>query len=438
MKINHTVLLILFAQVSWGQQVLSLDEAIDSAVSNNPAVQIQKQQTSIATNNVSKANTGQLPTVDAVGLASYTNNYTDINIRTFQPPPSPDEVSLSEWGVQSLTANVGVEASYVLWDGGAGSYRYQLLSGLSEIEADKQSLIINNIIKGTVELYLELVKIQNQVEILNENVTVTRERISKLRDKRQFSKVSDLDVLQVETSLNQDLSTIDQLNLLKQNLQTDLKTLMNDITDSEYSYEYPENTTTVINTSDLRDQIKANNPELQLIQRGIYLSATELELEKASLKPTLVSFGNAGYFGQRNDVQQLAQLQTVGATVGIKATYRIFDGGSRKIKVQNAKVSQAIETNKLEQRTDELLMEARKQLQNIVYLEIQLQREKLNAETYQLNYEKTVDRYDLGKLPEITLREAELALINSKVTIANYQVDIEKAKRLVGLITGQP
>lgn len=430
--------LLCMAQILLAQnpptQRLTLQAAINIALTNNHDLKIQRQSILLASNNVTKANAGQLPTVDAVGTGSYTNNFANIDLRTFQP--EPPIINVEESGVETTTIQAGLEASYVLFDGGQSKIRYQLLEGLTEIEKAKQSVILNGIIEGISGLYFEIVKLQNQAELLEENIAVTRSRIQKIEDRKEFGKANKLDILQAQTTLNQDLSNLDNIALVRSNLLLDLKNLMNDQSGQDYLLVSDLLQLTIPTLASIKSSIATNNPQLQLINKGIGLTEIDLLLAQKATKPTIASFANAGYFWQQNDVQQLAKLQTIGATVGVSVRYNLFDGGIRKTKIQNAQISRDLEQLKRRQAEDNLYNQAKKEIARMKLIRAQLDREAINLITYKENYQKVNERFKTGKLPEITLREAQLALTNSKLISANLRVDFEQAQNNLRRLTG--
>ncbi|MEM9920298.1 MAG: TolC family protein [Bacteroidota bacterium] len=413
---------------------ITLDDALQIALVNNESIKIQERSILLARNNVSKANTGHLPTLDAVGSASYTNNFADLDLRTFQP--EPPTINVSEGGVESTTVSAGVEAGYVLWDGGQRKHRYQLLEGLSEIEKARQEVLINEIYSGVSALFYEIVKLQNQEQLLKESIALNEERIQKIENRAAFGKANKLAIVQAQTSLRQDESALANISIVRSNLLLDLKDLINDENNNSYTLVADIDKPSLPNTDNWQESIRSNNPLCRLTQRGISVADIEVALSQTEGKPTLTSFANAGYFLQHNDVQQLKRIQTLGGTIGISARYNLYDGGSQKIKRQNAQINRDIKFMEQKQLYNRLFNSAKKELANMQLLQAQIDRENSNQQTYQENYDKVAERFKLGQLPEITLREAQLALTNSKTLIYNLKVDFAKSKTRYLLLMG--
>ena len=177
---------------------LALDEAVGLAIQQNYGIQLQRLATETAASEVYPEAAGKGFRVSAVGSAEYANNFSEVVIRTFAPPPAPEEVTISEAGVQNVVAQAGIRLDYVLYDGGRADARYALLEGQLALAKAEQRVVIGETALGVAQLYLELAKLQNQAAFLRETIEVGTARIAKLEDRRQFGKANGLDILQAQ------------------------------------------------------------------------------------------------------------------------------------------------------------------------------------------------------------------------------------------------
>ncbi|MEL6865796.1 MAG: TolC family protein [Bacteroidota bacterium] len=418
--------LLGIGQASWAQDgtptILTLEEAINTALQQNPAIKIQRIATQVAENQVFKANAGKTPIVNALGSASYTNNFSQIDIRTFQP--EPPEIRFEEAGVESFTANVGVQADYVLFDGGASNYRYQLLSGQSLIARAEQEVLINNTILAVSQLYLEILKLQNQEQLLLENIAISKERLQKMQDRAKFGKANQLAVLTAETNLRQDEAALDNILLIRNNLTKDLNFLLGRPAEDSYQVERSYSEPALPSIQELKSDLLDNSPEIQLGKRGIELSASQLALSEAQQKPTVSSFAQAGYFYQQNDVQQLASIQNLGLTIGLSARYNLFDGGLTRRRIETAQLDNQLQNLRLTQIEEQLINEALKEHQTMTLLKAQLERERMNLQTFEAAFQKAQDRYYTGKANSLDLRDAQLARLQVRIRIDQLEIDL--------------
>ena len=434
-KITFWAKCLLFAALPAclsAQPVLTLEQAVGKTLAANKQLQIQAQYIRVAENRVDKALTGQMPVVDAVATGTYTNNWTDIALRTFQP--EPPIVNLTEWGVESWTANAGLEARYTLFDGGQGRLRYQLFEGLSEIERNKQAVIANELATAVVNLYFEILKLQNRQQVLLESIAVNEERERKLRDKAEFGKVNNLALLQAQTSINQDRSALQSLVLAESQLLIDLKELMEDDAEASYVLAPLERLPSVPAREQVYASILQKNPQLKLAKSGISVSDLKIEQTRVAGRPTLAAFANVGYFYQKNDVQQLARIENVGGTIGLTARYNLYDGGAKRINAENAVMERNASLVAYEQLQQSLEAKARRELLTIQKMNELLELERSNLTVYEAAYQKASDQNAMGQVPEFTLREAQLAVIGSKALLSDLEADLQRAIELLYLI----
>ncbi len=416
------------------QVALNLEDAISKVLSASDQLQIQAQYVQLSENNINKALTGQLPEVNAVATGSYTNNRSNIELRTFQP--EPPTIDIEEWGVESVLTNVGVEAGYVLFDGGQAKLRYRLFEGLNEIERNKQAVIANELITGVVNLYFELFKLQKQQNVLLESIAVNEERVQKLNNSAEFGKAVSLDILQAQTNINKDRSALENIRLAESQLLIELKMLMED--ESENTYLMSDINQDIIfpNREQVFSTIVQQNPTLKLAQSGIYVADIQVEQSNLVSMPIVTAFGNAGFFYQQNDVQQLKSIQNIGGTIGITAKYNLYNGGANKIKLQNAAIDRTISKMQYDDLKESLYAKARKELTTIEKTNALIALETDNLKVYEETYSKIKERNAVGQVPEITLREVQLAVINSKILLNTLQADLHKSFYLLTLIMG--
>ena len=180
----------------WGQKdkikTMTLEEAIAMGLENNKRIQVQGIRTEIAAKNVYLGNAGLLPTVNVIGSAQYSENQSDITIRTFQP--NPPIVNFDEDGVVSETISAVVQADYQLIGGFAGKYRYRLLKNESEVFQLQQRAIIEETVVNITALFTEIGKLQSREELLLENIAITTKRLVRVEDRKQFGQATGLDV----------------------------------------------------------------------------------------------------------------------------------------------------------------------------------------------------------------------------------------------------
>ncbi len=289
------------------------------------------------------------------------------------------------------------------------------------MERAKQSVIDNSIIAGVSNLYYELLKLQAQITIVEAAMEVTRLRIAKLQDQKSFGKATELDVLQATTSLNKDQSTLSEFQTARLNLLIDLNRLLGADFTTDYVFQLTT-TDALLPTSEEIQRALTNSPEVQLARAGIQAADLQVAQERSTLAPTVSAFANAGGFYQYNDVQQLRELQTVGFTLGLTARYNLNDGRGNRKRIQISQLESEIAVIRLDQVVADLVKNAEQLLAKHALTQKQLRLETENLATYEQNMRKLNDLFATGKVNEVTIRDAELAVLQSKSTLATLRV----------------
>ena len=418
----------------YGQSLLTLSDAINNTIVQNPSIQIQQLEVTRTANNVFKANAGGAPLIRAVAGGSYISNYADVRLRTFQAEPA--FINISESGVETINTNLGIQAEYVLLDGGRRNSRLQVLKELSNVESARQEVLINQTVLAVSALYFEIAKLQNQASFILESIRNGEARLAKTKDRKQFGQANNLDILRLQTAINQDESMLNDILLVKGNLIRDLNFLMGSPLENEFIVQTESETTDLPELSTIYKSIEANNPELRLSRMGVQVSQSELQLSETDNRPVIAAFGQAGYNYQSNDVQQLARIHAAGVSVGINATYTLFDGGIRKNQTANSRieVEKALANQQL--LTTNLFNQALKEQSTYLLLQSQLQREEANRNTFEMAYSKAQDLFMAGKASNLDLRDAELALQQAQLRIDDLNADLQKTYWRIILLMG--
>ncbi|MEL7268142.1 MAG: TolC family protein [Bacteroidota bacterium] len=418
------------------QETLTLEQAIALALENNQALQIKRKRLEISDERNSIGNAGLLPTLSLIGDANYTNNSTDLTIRTFQP--NPPVVSFDEDGVASTTLQGVAQLDYTVFAGFSGKYRYKLLQNENQVASLQQRATINETVMSVSRLFLEISKLQRREALLKETLEITQERITRIQDKKSFGKATGLDVLNAETDLNRDRTSLDNVLLAKNTLKRDLNFLIGYEAERRYWVSAVYNSMKISSLEEVKEAVRANNPNLLLAQEGVSISENQIGLARSGSLPRIGVFANYGYFYQENDVQQLAEITNVGYTIGGRITMNLFNGGQNKSAIKVTKLEKESIQLEKEQLEDRLVTDAVTQVNRITIIEDQLERERLNLGTFQEAYERMEERFKNGKATNLDVRDAQTALLNAQISVVELQADLMIAhislRNLIGKI----
>lgn len=421
-------------QGDMAQELLTLEEAIDLTIANNKQLKIQRNLVEISENNVFRGNSGQMPTVSLAADGQFGQNQANIDIRTFQP--DPPLVNIDAEGVQSTTLSAGVRADYLLIGGFRGKYTYRLLEDEQSISRFQQEAVLNELILGVSDLYLDIAKLQSREELLIENVAISQEQLNRIKNQIEFGQVTGALALAAQTDINQELNALDDVRLLKNNLIKELNFLMGIAPETEYLVSVNFQDPPLLETSEIKAMVVENNPQLKISETFISVSNNQLKLSESAKYPQLNAFADYGFYRQENDAQQLAKLETLGYTAGLSLRFLVFDGNRVNRGIQNAKI--AIENSQTQSSLleDELVKEAVKEQSQLVILKSKLSRQENDLVTFEDNFSRTQNRFGRGLASSLDLREAQRSLFNARIGINDAKIDILKSKAKIRNLTG--
>ncbi|MHA7128620.1 TolC family protein [Algoriphagus namhaensis] len=415
-------------------EFLTLEEAIDLTIANNKELKIQRNLVEISENNVFRGNSGQMPTVSLAGNGTFGENEANIDIRTFQP--DPPLVSIDASGVQSTTLSAGVRADYLILGGFQGKYTYKLLEDERSISRYQQELVLNELILGVTNLYMDIAKLQSREELLIENVEISRDQLRRIENQVEFGQATGALALAAQTDINQELNALGDVRVLKNNLSKELNFLMGIAPETEYLVSVNFQDPPLIEPSELKALVIENNPELKINESLVSVSSNQLKLTESAKYPQLNAFADYGYYRQENDAQQLAKLETLGYSAGLSLNFLLYDGSRVNRRIKNAKISIENSQTQASLVEDELVKEVVKEQSQLVILKAKLIRQENDLVTFTDNFTRTQDRFERGLASSLDLREAQRSLLNAKIGINDAKLDILKSMAKIRNLTG--
>ena len=242
-----------------------------------------------------------------------------------------------------------------------------------------------------------------------------------------YGQTTKLEFLNAQVDVNNDSITLIAANQQLRNAKRGLNVVLGKKRAIDYSVETEVNFNKMLNFSDLETKTLANNSLLNQNKKNIAISEFNLKVNKASYLPSL-GF-NASYAFNRTENENLVNpfgarlITSDGLNAGINLTWNIFDGGTRKTRVANAKIAianQAIQLKQQKVTIENTLKNTWENYKNQLFI---LKAQETNVLTTQNNFDRTQERFKLGQVTSIEFRQAQINLINSKTALNNAKFD---------------
>lgn len=427
-----TLLTCIFLGVTvnllYAQPRLSLQEAISEGLEQNYTIRIFENRLSIAENNRSLGNAGFLPSVSASG--SRTESVEDSEFAT-------GGNTQTTTGARSTSTNASVNLNWTLFDGLRMFRNYDLSGMLEEISDAELRFELENLVRSITVSYYDIVRIQNQLRVLENTVDVSLERIQIEETKLDLGSGSEVELLQARSDLNADRSAL----LREQNVLDEAKVSLNRLLARD-----PETDFTVDQTIPVRrdldqeflyNQTLSENSELDIARMQKNAADIEVKQVQGERYPEIML--NSGYSYSRNEAGGgfFQFNQTTGLSVGVTARVNIFDGFNTSRRIQNAKITQKNQQLQLEE--SRLRVESRfrtlyRRYSNSLEL-VDLEEENLS------NAEETLDialeRFRLGTISSLELREAQRSFLESENRLIEARFDAKFAETELLQLSGR-
>lgn len=436
---NIFALVFLMLSVSaTAQTELSLSTAIEKAIGHNLQIEFQQKQVQLAEQSDNWANAGRTPTIDA----------TIFNQSAINRQVNPANVILPEQLSYTTGLQGSVDMNLVLFNGGRIKLNKDNLSLQTEQARLDMRIAIEDLSEQVMIAYYNILLLEEQLKVLEEVKTLSRDRLDFQELRQSFGSASTFDVLQAKDAYLNDSITCIQLDNQLVGLTNNLKLLMGEAQGAEnYTLTNDlEDMMPLISEQELRQRMLDNNSDLANLRLADQLAQNSIALEKTSLKPTIAM--SAGFNSNLNssylDAENPITMEIIGANtssgvnpfVGISATYRIFDGGVRKNRVQNAEL-RLLSNQDLRKNLEQSLGT---QFNNS-YLQLEANQQVLLISTDQLdhaaqNLDIAKDRYENGLISSFDYRSIQLGYLNAAQRKLEAHFDVLNAQIALMNITG--
>ena len=222
------------------------------------------------------------------------------------------------------------------------------------------------------------------------------------------------------------------------NSKRDLNVITNKDLDRSFEVDTIVSFTSSLVLQEFLQTADTNNVRLLQANQSIKIADYSYKAGKAIFLPTIGLTGSYGWNkGNFPATNFLASNTTTGVSAGVNLSWNLFDGGRGITAIKNAKIQY---TNQ-ELIKEQLVLEIKRDIGNangnyenrLAIFKLQEQ----NVITATNNYERSNERYKLGQITSVELRQAQLNLLNAQTNknLAKYQAKLAELELLQ--LTGQ-
>lgn len=389
----------------FAQEKLTLQEAISIALQNNYDIKLVKNEVEIAKNNSNWGNAGMLPVV--------TGDFSTGGSRqnTVQTQASGTERRIN--GARNSNMGYGFGINWTVFDGFSMFANYERLKALEQQGQKNVNTQILTTITEVLSAYYNMAKQQQLVVAADSTIDVSALRLRIADSKLKIGRGSKLDVVAAQVDYNTDTSTyLQQKNLLNNYMVNLNRLLARDIT-TKFSVDNIFDIDGSLNYTTLASQLEQLNPTLQSAILNQRVAELSLKQVQGNRYPQISV--NSGYDFNKSESPTgfNTQFRARGFSYGLTASMNIFNGFLQRQNERNAKVNINTAKTQVEQTKQNLVAQLTEAYQDYTtFLEL-VKLEQGNVNLANQNLDITLEKYRLGNITPLELREAQRNAINA-------------------------
>ena len=409
---------------------LTLRKCLEIGLEQNYDVRIVRNEERISDNDATAGNAGMLP---EIGLSAGYSGTLD-NDRTTTPR---DGDAVSESGVYDQTASVGLAVNWTLFDGFRIRTNYKRLKEMQQMGALKTRITIEDFMASLTAEYYNYIQQTLRLQNFRYAVGLSRERLRITEARVQVGNFSRLDLLQARVDFNADSSKY----MSQHELVTASRIRINELLANENLDEKLCIRDTLIRVNStlewdtLLEKTLSANASLLMAEHDNTLAELDLKTVQARNYPYVNLTTGYGYSHNRYGSGTNRSRGTLGLNAGVQVGFTIFDGNRRReqrnarIGIDNARLTRQRLEQSLRADLSNFWQAYRNNLEVIL-----LEEENLIAAKE--NYEIAMERYLLGDLPGIEMREAQKSLLDAEERILTAQYNTKLCEISLQQISG--
>lgn len=430
-RVLITLALLVTASAWADAQTLTLHNCLEKGLENNYSLRISRNQEEVAHNNATLANAGYLPSIDLNAGYNADLANSDSKLRT-----TGETTEVRNSFDQSLNAGIGV--SWTIFDGFKISTNYKQLKELERMGELNTRITLEDFIAGLTAEYYNFIHQKLRLANYYYAVILSKERLRIVEERYNIGNFSRLDYQQAKVDFNADSAQY----IKQQEVVLTSRIALNEMMAIDEVYTPIEtNESTIVSDTTLQfgqlwEKMLANNAALLLANRSNTLA--ELDYKKVISRNYPYVRLNAGYDYTFNkyDTNSYTSRSNWGGSAGVTVGFNLWDG-NRKRERRNAKIE--IENARLERNRLELALKAKlgnlwQAYRNNIQL---LNLEKQNVITARENHEIAKERYMLGDISGIEMREAQKSLLDAEQRLLSVEYDTKLCEISLLQITGE-
>ena len=428
MKRTLLALFLLLSFFPMKAQVITLEEAISTALKNNYDIQLARIDSTSAALDRSYVLAAFIPQINGLVGKTWNSNAQKVKLQ--------NGTERDASGIRSNNLNASVNLNWLLFDGLRMFATKEKVEELEVLGGLNLKNTVTESLASLINTYYNIVQAKQQLKAVEEQMTISSERVTLADRKLSVGLGTKQELLQAQLDLNaQRAARIRQLTSIEQ-----LKQLLNQLmaVDPKTSYDVLDTIPINMNMTleNILSSAQTSNPSLLVAKKNIDIANLTLKEYKGDFFPT-ISFNSAYNFSRLNNstvVNPASPLfsQNRGLNYGFTASIPILNNFNTRRLVRQAKLGiQSSEVAFLSQKL-EVELAIYYAFRSYEFQKQSLLLEESNIQLAKENVTIAFERFRLGVSTYIELREAQISLADAynRLIAARYNTKVAETALL--------
>ncbi|MBR5842362.1 MAG: TolC family protein [Bacteroidaceae bacterium] len=406
-------------QVTQDMQTATLGECLEKGLNKNYSLRIIRNKEQIAANNATMENAGMLPSVSL--SAGYKGSAYGRNTTATGGTITKDR------GIYDDGIDAGVDVSWTLFDGFKTVANYDRLRELSLLSSTQTRLAVEDYMASLAAEYYNFVQQRQRLQNYVSAVELSRERLRIVYERWMIGSLSRLDLLQARVDFNADSAQCLKQREALASSRIRLHELMaEDSLNVNFApIDHDIDLLVLPQFDSLWVQTKDNNASMLMAAQNRTLAEIDLRSVRSRNYPYLKLAAGYGYSTNHYGAGATLKRNQWGGDVGLTLGFNLYDG-KRRSEQRNARLS--VKNAELEEYdlTLSLYTDLADLWQAYENNRMLLALERENVLAARENYSIAHERYLLGDLSGIEMREAQKSLLDAeeRILVAEYNTKL--------------
>jgi len=426
-----TPALLLTPAILTAQETHTLGKCIQTGLENNYSILVVRNRETADANNFSRGNAGMLPSVALSGRYGGTLQSTRQNLREGGENNYDD--------IHNQTGTAGIDLGMTLFNGFQVMHTYSKLEKQAELGGLNTRMAIENLVAAIVAEYHNIIRQHTLYANMAYSVSLSRERVRIDEQRYLLGSASKMELLQSLVYFNADSSRYTRQKEEVRAARIRLNQMLA-IEDPGLNLRLADSIITINHSLVYQDLLAAmlkNNTGLQLAARNRQISDLDYKIIASRAYPYLNLNTGYGFTHNAYEIGDTRSQHVRGINYGLTLGMSLYDGLRQQREKNNARLdilNRELQYREIEQAIRAELLELYSAYDNNLGL---LRLEEQNLAVARENLDIALERYKLGNLAGLELREVQKSLLDAEERLISVQYQAKLAEISLLQIAGR-